>query len=112
MSESVTTIPKTRIFGGYPQEIRSVRDFVRAAVRGCPVADDVVLLASELATNAVLHTASGAGGTFSVCVHVQGGWVRTEVHDLGADAAPSVRPPGSSEESGAGLKLVDMLADR
>lgn len=112
MSESVATAPKTRIFGGYPQEIRSVRDFVRAAVHGCPVADEVILLASELATNAVLHTASGAGGTFSVCVHVRDSWVRGEVHDLGSDAAPSVRQPGSPEESGAGLRIVDMLADR
>jgi serine/threonine-protein kinase RsbW len=112
MRKAATTIPQTRIFGGSPEEVRNVRDFVRQAIHGGPAADDVILLASELATNAVRHTASGAGGTFSVCVHVQDGMVRIEVHDLGSDTAPSVRESGSLGESGAGLKVVDAIADR
>ena len=77
-----------------------------------PVADDVILLSRELATNAIRHTASGLGGKFSVCVHVQDGWGRTEVHDLGSDTAPSVRRSGSPGESGAGLRVVETIADR
>jgi serine/threonine-protein kinase RsbW len=112
MSKAATTLPKIRVFGGYPQEIGSVRDFVGLAVYGCPFADDIVLLASELATNAILHTASGVNGTFAVTVHVQDGRVRTEISDLGSDTAPSVRPSGAPQESGAGLRLVEMLANR
>lgn len=111
MSKAVTTIPQTRIFDGSPEEVRNVRDFVRQTIQGCPVADDVILLASEVATNAIRHTASGVGGTFSVRVHVQDGWVRAEVHDLGSDTAPSVRRSGSPGESGAGLRVVDTIAD-
>ncbi|MGH3278426.1 MAG: ATP-binding protein [Trebonia sp.] len=112
MSKATATIPKARVFGGYPQEVRSVRDFVGSTVNGCPVAGDVVLLASELATNAIVHTASGSGGTFCVCVHVHDGGVGVEVSDLGSDTVPSVHQPGSPGESGAGLWLVDTIADR
>ena len=112
MSKAATTIPKIRIFGGYPEEVRSVRNFVRLAVYGCPVADEVVLLASELATNAILHTASGVDGTFAVSVRVEHGRVRTEISDLGSDTAPSVPPSRPPDESGRGLRLVDMLASR
>lgn len=112
MSKATATIPKMRVFGGYPEEVRSVRGFVGSTVDGCPAAGDVVLLASELATNAILHTASGADGTFCVCVHVHGGGVRVEVSDLGSETAPSIHRPGSPGESGAGLRLVDTIADR
>jgi len=112
MSNVATTIPQVRIFGGSPEEVRSVRDFVGRLADGCPVADDIVLLASELATNAVVHTASGRDGTFSVVVRADDTWARVEVHDLGSDIAPAVRLAASPEESGAGLGLVEMLADR
>jgi anti-sigma regulatory factor (Ser/Thr protein kinase) len=112
MSHAAATIPLTRIFEGSRVEVRNVRDFVGRLVGGCPVAGDVVLLSSELAANAVLHTASGAGGTFSVPVRAEDTWVRVEIHDLGSEIAPAVRRAGSPGESGAGLGLVEMLADR
>jgi anti-sigma regulatory factor (Ser/Thr protein kinase) len=112
MSKVAPAISEARIFGGSPEEIRNVRAFVRQLIDGCPVADDVVLLSSELATNAVMHTASGADGTFSVSVHVESGWVRTEVHDLGSATSPSIRRSRQPDESGAGLSLVEMIADR
>ncbi len=114
MSHAAATIPQVRIFEGSPVEVRSVRDFVGRLVGACPVAvaEDVVLLSSELATNAVVHTGSGAGGTFCVSVRAEDTWVRVEVHDLGSDVAPAVHRAGSFEESGAGLGLVEMLADR
>lgn len=112
MSKAAAIAPKIRIFDGSPEEIRHVRKFVTQAAGGSPVACDVALLASELATNAIRHTRSGTGGTFSVCVNVQDHWVRVEVNDLGSNTAPSVRRPSSPEESGAGLRLVDTIADR
>jgi anti-sigma regulatory factor (Ser/Thr protein kinase) len=89
-----------------------VRHFVGQLIQGCPVIDDVILLASELATNAVRHTASGPDGTFCVLVQVIDGCVRVEVHDLGSVTAPAVRRLGSPGESGAGLAVVEAIADR
>ncbi len=112
MSEAAPAVSQARIFGGSPGEVRSVRDFVGLLIGGCPVADAVVLLSSELATNAVLHTASGADGTFWVSVLVEGRRVRVEVHDLGSVTAPAVRRSCQPGESGAGLSIVDSIADR
>jgi anti-sigma regulatory factor (Ser/Thr protein kinase) len=112
MSSATATIPQARTFAGSPEEIRHVRQFVRPLVEGCPVTDDVVLLASELAANAVRHTASGADGTFIVLVQAADGRVRVEVHDMGSATAPAVRSSGSFGESGAGLALVEAIASR
>jgi anti-sigma regulatory factor (Ser/Thr protein kinase) len=111
MSSPAVTIPQARTFSGSLAEVRNVRQFVKLQAGGCPVADDVVLLASELAANAVRHTASGADGTFIVLVQAADGRVRVEVHDMGSATAPAVRSPGLPRESGAGLALVEAIAD-
>jgi serine/threonine-protein kinase RsbW len=112
MNKAASAISQARIFDGSPAEIRNVRDFVAQLVDGCPVADEVVLLSSELATNAVLHSASGADGTFSVSVLVDVRLIRVEVHDLGSVTVPTIRRSHQPGESGAGLSVVDTMADR
>ena len=112
MSTVTAITPQTRVFAGSACEIQNVRSFVGQVIHGCPVADDIVLLASELATNAVLHTASGSDGTFSVVVRVEGTWARVEVRDLGSATAPAVRQAVVLKESGTGLSLVETIADR
>jgi anti-sigma regulatory factor (Ser/Thr protein kinase) len=112
MSSANVTIPRARTFAGSPEEIRSVRQFVGEQIRNCPAADDVILLASELATNAIRHTASGKNDTFCVLVQAVHGVVRVEVHDLGSDTTPVVRRSGSPGEAGAGLGLVEAIATR
>jgi PAS domain S-box-containing protein len=70
------------------------------------VADgDIELLASELVTNVIRHAAS----PFTVIVRYDGQVVRVEVGD-GSRARPEARSPGSDEEAGRGLVLVDALA--
>ena len=96
----------------YPGEAAAARQ-VRAAVRswlgGCPGADDVVLVASELAANAIAHSDSGQpGGTFTVRLgHACGDQVRVEVQDLGSawdgDLTAGARQP-------RGLWLVTALS--
>jgi anti-sigma regulatory factor (Ser/Thr protein kinase) len=104
--------PSLRIFPGSRQEVRNVRAFVSEAVDGCPGADDVILLASEVVTNAILHTASGKDGTFTVVVHPLDGMVRVEVHDGGSETPPGIRSADDQAVSGRGLGMVESLATR
>jgi anti-sigma regulatory factor (Ser/Thr protein kinase) len=104
--------PSLRIFPGSGQEVRNVRAFVSEAVDGCPVADDVVLLASEVVTNAIMHTASGEDGTFTVVVHPLDAMVRVEVHDGGSETPPGIRPADDQAVSGRGLSIIESLATR
>jgi anti-sigma regulatory factor (Ser/Thr protein kinase) len=104
--------PSMRVFLGSRREVRNVREFVARVVDGCPVTDEVILLVSEVATNAVVHTASGKGGTFTVIVHPLDRMVRVEVHDGGSETSPGVRAPEDLAGSGRGLGLVESLATR
>jgi anti-sigma regulatory factor (Ser/Thr protein kinase) len=81
-------------------------------VAGCPVADDIVILASELAANAIVHTASAAGGLFIDAVRQAESLVRVEVCDAGSATIPVAQPFGDSQESGCGLALVETMATR
>lgn len=105
-------MPSMRVFLGSRHEVRSVREFVAQSVDGSPVADDVILLASEVAANAVVHTASGKGGTLTVVVQPGDRVVRVEVHDGGSEAPPDIRSADSQAVSGRGLGLVESLAAR
>jgi len=79
--------PGTRRFQGtYPAEPAQVSHARRAltqALHGHPAADDATLVASELATNAILHSASGNGGKFTLRAEIRHGHIRIEVEDAG-----------------------------
>ena len=66
-----------------------------------------MLLVSELATNALAHSNSGRGGSFTVAVIHRAGDVRVEVADQGGTWAPG---DGARTESGRGLLVVFTLA--
>jgi two-component sensor histidine kinase len=65
--------------------VREARRFLADLLDGCPAADDVLLVASELAANAVLHSASSQqGGAFTIAAEVRADQhVRIEVCDQG-----------------------------
>ena len=69
-------------FHGRANEVARVRREVAAYLGECPVADDVVLIADELASNSILHTKS-RGGFFRVRCELSAGSVRVEVEDMG-----------------------------
>ncbi len=73
-------------FPGTTEQVRHVRAALRPLLRDCPVADDVVLLVSELSANAITHSASGKpGGKFTVRLqHFRGEYVWGEVEDDGS----------------------------
>jgi serine/threonine-protein kinase RsbW len=85
-----------QVFRGQPDEVAQVRREVGQHVQGTPVADDVVLIVSELASNAVVHSKS-QNEIFVVSCEVYTHCVRVEVADLGGqwhDPEPDDRPHG------------------
>lgn len=101
-----------RAFPGSADQIAGVRKFVRLVLGPVPVLDEAVLLASELATNAVVHTTSGNGGTFDVAIRRSQSAVRIKVCDAGSRQVPMPCPQDSLAEEGRGLGLVNLVADR
>jgi anti-sigma regulatory factor (Ser/Thr protein kinase) len=99
-------------FPGVAAAVGDARRMVRRLL--VPLADpavlhDIVLLASELAANAIRHTAS-AEGTFTVAVLDTGDAFRVEVVDAGgSDGVPKVLfAPDATY--GRGMFLVECLA--
>ena len=111
MTTATVVRPRRRIFPGSYEQVRQVRLFVARVLDGCPVVDEAVLLSSELATNAIAHTASGQGGKFIVNVYRGDTRLMVTVRDDGSDRGPAVQPRGEVGESGYGLGLVELMAD-
>ncbi|MFF9034510.1 ATP-binding protein [Streptomyces sp. NPDC014892] len=100
-----------RAFPGLPDQVAEARHFVAAILQERSVADDAVLVVSELATNAVRHTLSGSvGGWFLVVVAFRADCVRLEVVDQGGKSVPRMRDAASQDVGGRGLVLVSACA--
>ena len=86
MTTTAATAGTRRHTGTYSAEPRQV-GLARAALAGWlgggPQADEAVLVASEFATTAVLHSASRHGGTFTLRAEVGQNRLRIEVEDAG-----------------------------
>ena len=91
-------------FHGRPDQVRRVRAAVARYLDGCPVADDVVLVVSEIASNSVLHSESG-GEFFTVRCELHPDYVWVECEDLGGPWQ-SRKPDGPAH----GLDVVEALA--
>ena len=96
-------------YPGGTEHIRAVRADLRAVLRDCPRVDDVILCASELAANAVLHSRSRLpGGTFTVRATVSLGLhARVEVEDNGGPWNQGMIDPTRHH----GLDIVRAFAD-
>ncbi|MFD7920672.1 ATP-binding protein [Streptomyces sp. NPDC059740] len=101
-----------------PAEVGRARRWTRTRLAGMgigvdePLTETLVLLVSELVTNAVVHT--GASAWLRVCRPVDAatpGTVRVEVLDRCA-RPPHPRHAAEADTGGRGLELVDCLADR
>lgn len=99
--------------GPDPAEVGRARRWARSRLAGSGIGDDeplaetLILLISELVTNAVVHT-----GCPAVLRMLLGGpGVRVEVADA-SDRPPAPRHAAGDDTGGRGLELVDGLADR
>lgn len=104
MSATATAAWYQRTFHGRPDQVGRVRREIAAHLKDCPAATDAVLIASELAANAVTHSAS-RDEFFTVRCEAYPDYVWVEVEDLGGEwhcKLPDDRPHG--------LDIVNALA--
>lgn len=97
-----------RDYPGTADQPRYVRTDLALVAAGFPAVEDLILLASELATNAILHSRSGhPGRTFTVraVLHL-GDYVWVEVADQGGIWARGEH----DDEHGQGLAIVAAVA--
>ncbi|MGW6705841.1 ATP-binding protein [Streptomyces sp. NPDC054956] len=99
--------------GPDPAEVGRARRWARSRLAGSGIGDDeplaetLILLISELVTNAVVHT--GCPAVLRMLFGEPG--VRVEVADA-SGRAPARRQAAGDDTGGRGLELVDGLADR
>ncbi|MEV0092517.1 ATP-binding protein [Streptomyces sp. NPDC050738] len=107
--------------GADPAEVGRARRWARSRLDGSgikvddSVAETLILLISELVTNAVVHTGCPAVlrmlfGPSESCAE-EAGTVRVEVADI-SSRPPRPRHAEGDDTNGRGLELVDGLADR
>ena len=101
-------------FPGTADQVRGVRHLVRMRLPDHP---DAALVASELVTNAILHTRTGQpGGSFGVLIERRpNGSARIEIEDEGGPItfgtvdAPTAEFVHQAREGGRGLALINEL---
>ena len=101
----------SRTFPARPDQVAQARAFLSRMLEECRFTDDVVLICSELATNAIRHSDSSApGGSFTVRARVRDrDYVWVEVEDQGGRWADDGEE--QPDQRGRGLEIVAMLAD-
>jgi hypothetical protein len=96
LPDTVAAPGYTGTFAGRAEEAARVRREIAGYLGSCPVTNDMILIADELAANAVLHTHS-RGHTFHVRCQLSPRAARIEVEDLGGPwrhRTPDGRPHG------------------
>jgi len=95
-------------YPGTTEHIHIVRADLRVVLHECPMADDVILCASELAANAAIHSRSRLpGGTFTVRAKISpSDYARIEIEDDGGPTSLGIRDTTGHH----GLDIVRALA--
>jgi len=100
-----------RVFPGEERQLGVLRQWLASLLPGGEARDDLILVATELASNAICHTASGQGGRFAVEITLCRSVVRIGVTDGGGAGRPRVIGDPAAER-GRGLLLVRALSVR
>ncbi|HEX3840978.1 MAG TPA: ATP-binding protein [Acidimicrobiales bacterium] len=97
-----------RRFGSDPTSAAAGRQFVSDATAdlSSETREQVALMVSELATNSLVHAATG----FKIRIDRSDTRIRIEVSDVGG-GQPILRSPATSDPHGRGLQIVKALAD-
>jgi anti-sigma regulatory factor (Ser/Thr protein kinase) len=108
MTETPDVITFERDYAGTIGQAQHVRADLAKIAAECPAADDVILLSSELATNAILHSRSGhPDRVFTVRATLYpGDYVWVEVIDQGG----AWTADGHDDDHGRGLAIVAAIA--
>jgi anti-sigma regulatory factor (Ser/Thr protein kinase) len=107
----------TRALSAEPGSVGAARDFTLAVLRRQSTGhnrQDIVVVVSELVTNALRHALRGPGGLrrpIGLGLLQHGRWLLCAVGDPGW-AVPVPRTPGLLAETGRGLQMVRALSDR
>jgi serine/threonine-protein kinase RsbW len=98
-------------FPGNADQLTRLRAALDPLLTGTPLADDVILLMSELGGNAVRHSGSGRnGGTFTArLVDLPGRYVLGVVEDGGSDWDGNL--PGSARDASGLYIVMNLSAD-
>jgi anti-sigma regulatory factor (Ser/Thr protein kinase) len=96
-------------FDGKPESVAQARRFTERTLGGvsASIVIDVVLMVSELATNAVVHAATA----FSLGIEKSEEIIRVEVID-GGSGRVRLQSPSNRDLHGRGLHLVESLSDQ
>lgn len=101
----------SRSFLGSTVSITEARRFVTTFLKGWPDVETAELIVSELATNAIRHSASGRfGGRFHVTIRAERRRVWIGVLDEGGPGRPQIFPEYPELEGGRGLRIVSKVA--
>jgi hypothetical protein len=94
----------TGTFSGTTDQVSQVRREIARFFGNCPITDDLVLIASEISTNSILHSRS-RGGSFTIRAELfrEYGWLECE--DAGG-----VWRSRQTDDRPHGLTIVEALA--
>ena len=92
-----------RTYHGRADQLRQVRHDLARYLADCPAVDDAVMIAGELAANAMVCTPPASAAFFTVRCHDTSGRVWIEVEDLGGPSA------ARSDSRPHGLDIIQAL---
>jgi serine/threonine-protein kinase RsbW len=93
----------TSTYPGQADQVQHVRHAMAKYLTRCPAAADAVLVVSELASNAIVHSAS-RGAFFTIRAEVRADHIRIEAEDLGGPWRHKLR-----DDRPHGLDVVEAL---
>jgi serine/threonine-protein kinase RsbW len=100
-----------RSFPGLAEHVRQAREFVGFLLTDLPHVDEIVLVTSEFAANALRHTASARpGGRYLLEVRRWSDGASVSLTDQGSHKVPRVPEHDDLAECGRGLQTVQALA--
>jgi anti-sigma regulatory factor (Ser/Thr protein kinase) len=96
-----------------PSAPRKARQALERVWEIAPMLDDVLLVASELTTNAIRHSGASPGSEIELRAELSTDAILIEVIDEGCSGStPELRPTDTSLPGGFGLPVVASLARR